>query len=83
MKMFYLHLALFIISTALIRDNFFIMAIGPYKDSIISLNASILVTWAVCITVCGFAAFMEGKVFSKLWEAKRISKFTKVEELER
>ena len=39
-KIFYLHLALYIISTALILYNFYIIEEGPYKDNIISLNLS-------------------------------------------
>jgi uncharacterized membrane protein len=82
-KIFYLHLALYIISTALILYNFYIIEEGPYKDNIISLNLSILVAWTVFIIIHGFVAFKEGKVFSKRWEEKKINEFTKGENSER
>lgn len=82
-KVFYLHLALYVISLALILYNFLIIEEGPYKDNIISLNLSIIVAWTVFIFIHGFIAFKEGKVFSKSWEEKKINEFSQKEESER
>lgn len=82
-KIFYLHLALYVISMLLILYNFYIIENGPYKDNIISLNLSIIVAWTVVIIIHGFIAFKEGKVFSKNWEDKKISEYTKEKETEK
>ena len=72
---FYIHLAAYIISVALILYNFYIIEEGPYKNNIISLNLSILVAWSVFIIIHGLNIFKENKIFKKSWEDRKTEEF--------
>jgi hypothetical protein len=74
---FYIHLAAYIISVALILYNFYIIEEGPYKNNIISLNLSILVAWTVFIIIHGLNVFKEKKIFKKSWEDRKTEEFLK------
>ena len=74
---FYIHLASYIISVALILYNFYIIEEGPYKNNIISLNLSILVAWSVFVIIHGLNIFKEKKIFKKSWEDRKTEEFLK------
>ena len=61
-KIFYIHLAGYIIAVALLLYNLYIV-VGPYKNNIISLNLSILVAWTVFIIIHGINVFKEKQIY--------------------
>ncbi|REG87280.1 2TM domain-containing protein [Winogradskyella sediminis] len=73
-KVFYLHLAGYIVGIGLLLYNLYIVA-GPYKNNIISLNLSIIVAWSVFIVIHGLNVFKGKRLFNKRWEDKKIKKF--------
>ncbi|NRD23938.1 2TM domain-containing protein [Winogradskyella litoriviva] len=73
-KIFYIHLAGYIIAVALLLYNLYIV-VGPYKNNIISLNLSILVAWTVFIIIHGINVFKEKQIFRKSWEDKKTKDF--------
>ncbi|WP_417875879.1 2TM domain-containing protein [Winogradskyella sediminis] len=73
-KVFYLHLAGYIVGIGLLLYNLYIVA-GPYKNNIISLNLSIIVAWSVFIVIHGLKVFKGKRLFNKRWEDKKIEKF--------
>ena len=73
-KIFYIHLAGYIITVALLLYNLYIV-VGPYKNNIISLNLSILVAWTVFIIIHGINVFKEKQIFRKSWEDKKTKDF--------
>lgn len=70
-KIFYLHLVLYVIVVALISYNFYILE-GPYKDNITAVNMSTLVFWTVFIVIHGMGVFKGRFLFKKSWEDKKI-----------
>ncbi|WP_033961424.1 2TM domain-containing protein [Psychroserpens jangbogonensis] len=81
-KIFYLHVALYIIVVALISYNFYILEEGPYKSNITALNISTLVFWTLFIGVHAWSVFKGKLFFNKSWEDKKIDKIIKEEEKE-
>ena len=82
LKLFYLHLALYVIAMALIAYNFVIIEDVPQKDNIISLNLSVVVVWTILISIHGFIVFKERKMFSKTWEDQKMKQFSEADETE-
>lgn len=76
-KIFYLHLALYIIVVALISYNFYILEEGPYTDNITALNVSTLVFWTAFIGIHAWSVFKGRFLFKKSWEDKKIKKILK------
>lgn len=70
-KIFYLHLALYIIVVALIALNFYVMQ-GPYTRVITGLNISVLVFWTVFISIHAWRVFKGKILFRKSWEDRKI-----------
>nr|WP_321233328.1 2TM domain-containing protein [uncultured Psychroserpens sp.] len=79
-KIFYLHLALYIIVVGLISLNFYVMEEGPYTSNITGLNISTLVLWTVFISIHAWIVFKGRFLFKKSWEDKKAEKFLKEEE---
>jgi hypothetical protein len=77
LKIFYIHLAGYIVFVALILYNFYIIEDGPYKNSIISLNLSLLVAWSIFILIHGLNVFKGQKIFKKSWEDRKIKGYLK------
>ncbi|REE24842.1 2TM domain-containing protein [Winogradskyella pacifica] len=73
-KLFYIHLAGYIVFVALLLYNLYIVA-GPYKNNIISLNLSLIVAWTVFIVVHGLNVFKSKQIFKKSWEDKKAEEF--------
>ncbi|NRD19685.1 2TM domain-containing protein [Winogradskyella eckloniae] len=80
-KIFYLHLALYLVVVALLLYNLYIVS-GPYKNNIISLNLSVLVAWTVFISLHGINVFKRKQIFNKNWEDEKIKGFLKEEKEE-
>ncbi|WP_179320543.1 2TM domain-containing protein [Winogradskyella helgolandensis] len=78
-KIFYIHLAGYIIGIGLILYNLYIVA-GPYKNNIISLNLSIIVAWTIFIVIHGLNVFKDKRMFNKRWEEKKIEQFLEKKE---
>ncbi|MDN3493393.1 2TM domain-containing protein [Winogradskyella bathintestinalis] len=76
LKLFYIHLAGYIVFVALLLYNLYIVA-GPYKNNIISLNLSIIVVWTVLIFVHGLHIFKGKRIFKKSWEDRKVERFLK------
>ena len=76
LKLFYSHLAAYIVFVALLCYNLYIVE-GPYKNSIISLNLSIIVAWTVFIIIHGLNVFKEKQLFKKSWEERKLKEFSK------
>lgn len=74
LKIFYIHLAGYLIAAGLILYNLYIVA-GPYKNNIISLNLSILVVWTVLLILHAWRTYKEKKVFKESWENQKIKRF--------
>jgi len=79
-KIFYLHLVLYIIVVALISYNFYILEEGPFKNNITALNISVLVFWTIFISIHGWTVFKGKLLFKKRWEDKKIEKILKEKE---
>ncbi|MBU2920853.1 2TM domain-containing protein [Winogradskyella psychrotolerans] len=75
-KIFYIHLAGYVVGVALLLYNLYIVS-GPYTNSIISLNLSILVAWTVFIVIHGLNVFKARGIFNKRWEDRKTEKFLK------
>ncbi|WP_430467766.1 2TM domain-containing protein [Winogradskyella ouciana] len=82
LKLFYIHLAAYIVFVALLSYNLYIVE-GSYKNNIISLNLSIIVAWTVFIVIHGFKVFKDWTLFNKNWEDKKLRKFAPKEETEK
>lgn len=82
LKLFYIHLAAYIVFVALLGYNLYIVE-GPYKNNIISLNLSIIIAWTVFILIHGFKVFKDRTLFNKNWEDKKLRKFAQEEETEK
>lgn len=82
-KLFYIHLAGYMVMTALILYNFYIIEEGPYKNNIISLNLSIIVVWSVFIVIQGLVVFKGKHIFKKSWEDRKTEDFLKAKEEEK
>ncbi|MEH6535783.1 MAG: 2TM domain-containing protein [Psychroserpens sp.] len=80
-KSFYLHLALYIIVTALLLYNFYIIK-GPYTDVITGLNITIMVFWTIIIIIHALSAFKGRLFFKKSWEDRKTEEFIKDKEEE-
>lgn len=78
-RIFYLHLVLYIIVVALISYNFYILEEGPYTNNIIALNVSVLVLWTAFIGIHGWRVFKGRFLFKKSWEDKKIETLLKEE----
>ena len=76
---FYVHLAGYIVSMALLIYNLYIVE-GYYKNEIISLNLSIIVAWTAFIVIHGLNIFKGRKIFKKSWEDKKIEGYLKDDE---
>ncbi|RED42740.1 2TM domain-containing protein [Winogradskyella eximia] len=81
-KVFYIHLAGYVVVVALLLYNLYIVA-GPYKNNIISLNLSVLVGWTVFIIIHGLNVFKGKRIFKKSWEDKKTAQFLKDKEEEK
>jgi len=81
-KVFYIHLAGYVVVVALLLYNLYIVA-GPYKNNIISLNLSVLVGWTVFIIIHGLNVFKEKRIFKKSWVDKKTTQFLKDKEEEK
>ncbi|WP_179352586.1 2TM domain-containing protein [Winogradskyella vidalii] len=75
-KLFYIHLAGYIVVIALLLYNLYIVA-GPYKNNIISLNLSVIVVWTVFIIIHGLNVFKDKQIFKKSWKDKKTEQFLK------
>ncbi|MCT4628768.1 2TM domain-containing protein [Winogradskyella sp.] len=80
-KLFYIHFAGYLIVVALLLYNLYIVE-GAYKNTIISLNLSVLVLWTVAIVLHAWRVFKERKVFRKSWVEKKIASYLEKEEVE-
>ena len=82
-KIFYLHLILYIIVVALLVYNFSIME-GPYTDAITGLNVSVLVFWTLFICIHAWSVFKGKFLFNENWEDRKIEQILedKEEEIE-
>lgn len=78
LKVFYIHLAGYLVSLALMLYNLYIVS-GPYKNNIISLNLSIIVVWTVLVLLHAWRVFKEKKAFKKSWEDEKIKRFLEEE----
>ena len=74
--LFYIHLVGYAVFIGLMVYNLYIVE-GYYKNTIISLNLSIIVAWTVFILVHGLIVFKGQKIFKKSWEDKKIDRFLK------
>ena len=81
LRIFYLHLMLFIIGVSLILYNFFIME-GPYTQVITGLNISVLVFWTVVIIIHAWSVFKGRLMFKKSWEDKKVEEILRKEKEE-
>lgn len=74
LKIFYLHLVLYLIVVALLSYNFYIME-GPYVSIITGLNVTVLVLWTVFISLHAWRVFKGRLIFRKSWEDRKIDEF--------
>lgn len=81
LKLFYIHLAGYIVMLVLLSYNLYIVE-GPYKNNIISLNLSIMVAWTVFIIVHGLRVFKGRSIFKRSWEDKKIKEYLNEDEVE-
>ena len=82
LKIFYLHLALYIVVVALISLNFYVMEEGPYTGNITALNSIVLVLWTLFISIHAWSVFRRRSLFKKSWEDKKTEEFLKEKEEE-
>ncbi|MBL87770.1 MAG: hypothetical protein CMO82_14095 [Winogradskyella sp.] len=82
LKLFYIHLAGYLIVVALLVYNLYIVE-GVYKNDIFSLNLSVLVLWTMAIIIHAWKVFKEKTVFRKSWEDKKIASYLERDETEK
>jgi len=70
LKIFYLHLMLYIIVVALLIYNLYIVS-GPYANNITALNITVLVLWTAFICIHAWRIFKGKSLFVKRWEDKK------------
>lgn len=75
LKVFYIHLAGYIVVVGLIVWNFLIIEEGPYKASIIWLNCTTIIVWGIFILIHAWTTFKGRFLFSKKWEDKKVKQF--------
>ena len=78
-KMFYLHMAFYIIVIALLLYNLYIVQ-GPYTSVITGLNISIMVLWTLFICVHAWSVFKGRLLFKKSWEDRKTEEYLKDKE---
>lgn len=82
LKIFYIHLALYIVVVALISLNFYVIEEGPYTDNIIAFNIIVLGLWTLFISIHAWSVFKGRFLFNKKWEDEKIEKILKEKEKE-
>ena len=80
LKIFYIHLAGYIIVVGLIVWNFIIIEEGEYKNAIIWLNCTTLVTWGIFLFIHGWNTFKGRILFKKSWEERKIKEYMEADE---
>lgn len=80
LKIFYIHLALYIVVVALIALNFYVLEEGPYAANITALNIIVLVLWTAFIGIHAWSVFKGRFLFKKSWEDKKIEKILEKKE---
>lgn len=75
-RIFYLHLVLYLIVVALIAYNFYIIS-GPYTKIITGVNIITIVLWTIVIIIHGWVVFKGRLFFKKSWEDKKIEQYLK------
>lgn len=79
LKIFYIHLAGYLVVVALIVWNFIVIEEGEYKNFIIWLNTSTIVIWGIFIIIHAWTTFKGSFLFSKKWEDKKVKEFMEEE----
>ncbi len=79
-KIFYIHLVGYIVLISLVLYNLYIIEEGRYKDIIVWLNLTTIVTWSICLAIHAWCIFGRRLIFKKSWEDRKIEKFLKKEE---
>ena len=83
-KVFYIHLAGYLVVVGLILWNFYVIEEGnSYKDNIMALNFSTLAAWTVFILIHAIVVFKPKLFFRKSWERKKMKEFLENENTSR
>ncbi|WP_406683052.1 2TM domain-containing protein [Seonamhaeicola sp. MEBiC1930] len=83
-KMFYYHLALFIVVLILLSINFlYLDENNPYSEFFILFNSIIIVVWTILVILHGRWALKGKKLFKKSWEDKKIKEYLDKQEEEK
>jgi len=80
LKIFYIHLAGYIVVVGLIIWNFLIIEEGEYKNAIIWLNCSTIVVWGIVIIIHAWNTFKGRILFKKSWEDKKIKEYMEADD---
>jgi hypothetical protein len=80
LKIFYIHLAGYLVVVALILYNFYILGDNPYRKAIVWVNTTTLVAWTIFIALHAYSVFKGRLLFKKGWEEQKIKEYLKEDE---
>ncbi|NNK82353.1 MAG: 2TM domain-containing protein [Flavobacteriaceae bacterium] len=75
LKIFYIHLAGYIVVLSLVVWNLLIIEDGEYKKAIVLLNWTTIVVWGIFIIIHAWTTFKGRFLFSKKWEDKKVKEY--------
>lgn len=80
LKIFYIHLAGYIVVFGLIVWNLVIIEEGEYKNAIVWLNCTTIVVWGIVIAIHAWTTFKGRILFGKKWEDRKVKELMKEDE---
>lgn len=75
LKVFYIHLAGYIVLVALLVYNLIIIEENQYKESIIWLNCTTIIVWGIFLSTHAWRTFKGRIWFKKDWENKKMNEY--------
>ena len=75
LRVFYLHLILYLVVLGFIIWNLIIIEDTPYTNSILALNYSVIFVWGFCVILNGVFVFKGISIFNKKWEVRTLKEF--------
>ena len=75
LRVFYLHVILYLIAFGLIIWNLIIIEDTPYTNSILALNYSVIFVWGFFVVLNAIYVFRWKTIFNKKWEEKQLQNY--------
>lgn len=81
-KVFYVHLVGYLIVVTLCLYNLYIIEEGEYKDFIVWLLLTTIVSWTIFILIHAWSVYRWRVFFRKSWEERKVQEFLEEEKEE-